>query len=237
MEHQLLLSGVIKDMAIPWLFQGVQANKKSGTALFAYDNVLKKVCFANGEILFASSNVSEDRVGECMVRAGMLTKAQRDQALDQALKTGKKLGAVLVELGTIQPKELVSGLKFHFKHIIVSLFNWSHGVYIFDENPLSVSDVVPLQMKTESLIIEGLRNLDWEVVRKSFLQLKAIRRPVDNAPLLFQEAGLEQDHRTVFALIDGKKSIEEICSLSGLGDYNTLKVLYVLLALRIVEKK
>jgi curved DNA-binding protein CbpA len=50
--------------------------------------------------------------------------------------------------------------------------------------------------------------------------------------LLFQSVHLDQDQRTVFSLIDGAKSIQEICVLSGIGDFNTLKAIYALLALR-----
>jgi DnaJ-domain-containing protein 1 len=39
----------------------------------------------------------------------------------------------------------------------------------------------------------------------------------------------------VLSLIDGKKNVEEICSQSGIGDFNTLKAVYVLLALRLAE--
>jgi hypothetical protein len=61
-------------------------------------------------------------------------------------------------------------------------------------------------MRTKSLIIEGLRNLDWKVVRKSFPQLKAVIKPAAHALLLFQGAGLEQDYKTVLSLIDSKKA-------------------------------
>jgi tetratricopeptide (TPR) repeat protein len=46
---------------------------------------------------------------------------------------------------------------------------------------------------------------------------------------------LEQDHRTILEFIDGSTNIEEICSRSGIGDFNTLRAIYALLALRLAE--
>ena len=41
----------------------------------------------------------------------------------------------------------------------------------------------------------------------------------------------------MLSLIDGNRSMKEICSLSGIGDVATLKAVYVLLALRLAERE
>src|SRR3990172_9041740 len=90
-------------------------------------------------------------------------------------------------------------------------------------------------MSTGDLIIEGIRNLEWKGVRKSLPSIQTVLRISTDPSLLFQSVQLEQDHQSVFSLIDGSKSIQEICVLSGIGDFNTLKAIYALLALRMVE--
>jgi curved DNA-binding protein CbpA len=90
-------------------------------------------------------------------------------------------------------------------------------------------------MSTGDLIIEGIRNLDWKGVRKSLPSIKTILRTSTDPSLLFQSVHLDQDQRMVFLLINGSNSIQEICALSGIGDFNTLKAVYALLALRMVE--
>jgi curved DNA-binding protein CbpA len=62
-----------------------------------------------------------------------------------------------------------------------------------------------------------------------------VLRPSTDPSQLFQGAGLTQDQMMVLSLIDGKKNIEELCAQSGIGDFNTLKAIYVLLALRMAE--
>ena len=231
-----LPSGELQDMTIPWLFQGLHRGKKTGTLVLERDDAIKKVYLSSGDIVFASSNLAEDRLSEWLVRAGTITRQQRDAASELLQKTGKKEGAILAALGFITSKDLTDGVKNQIKQIIISLFNWRDGSYSFDEGPLPDSGIISLQMSTGNLIIEGFRGIAWQVVRKSLPSLKTILRPSDDPSLLFQGADLDQDHRAVLALIDGNKSIEELCGQTGIGDFNTLKAVYVLLALRMVEK-
>ncbi len=223
-------------MTVPWLYQGMHAGKKTGTLVFTRDTEEKKIYFSAGDIIFASSNVSEDWLGDWLVRAGTITRQQCDASSELVKTTGKKQGAILVELGFITPKILVDGVKQHVKQIVLGMFSWRSGSYLLDEGPLPASDIIPLQLSTGNLIIEGLRGLEWEVVRKSLPSLKTVILPTTDPYLLFQGVDLEQDQWTVFSLIDGARSIEEICCFSDMGDFNTLRALYVLLALQMIEK-
>ncbi|HET6364999.1 MAG TPA: DUF4388 domain-containing protein [Nitrospirota bacterium] len=228
-------TGNITDMTIPLLFQGLRAENKTGTVVFERETAVKKVYFQGGDIIFASSNQENDRLGECLLRAGTITKAQYDASTEALKKTGKKHGTVLIQLGFISPQNLVAGVKLQVKHIILSLFAWRDGRYTVEEGPLPQADIVPLQMSTGNLVVEGLGGIDWQIVRKSLPQLKTVLRPSTDPSQLFQGAVLTQDQLMVLSLIDGKKNIEELCSQSGIGDFNTLKAVYVLLALRMAE--
>jgi Flp pilus assembly protein TadD len=234
-------SGDIKQMTIPWLFQGLRARSATGTAVFDYiqdqtaEKAVKKVYFKNGDITFAASNLREDWLGRYLVRAGKLTEQQCAASEELVSKTGKKQGAILVELGFLTPQTLVEGVKFQVKQIILSLFPVRMGTYRFDEGPLPMADIIPLQMSTGNVILEGVTSLDWQAIRKSLPAPTTIVRPASDPSCLFQDASLTDEQRTVFSFIDGKRSIEEICGLSGVGDFNAMKAIYLLLSLRMAE--
>jgi curved DNA-binding protein CbpA len=235
------LAGDIKQMTIPWLFDGIRTRSMTGTAFFEYiqdqtgQKVDKKVYFKNGDIVFAASSLSEDRLGDCLLRAGRLTQAQFDASTEIIKQTGKKQGAVLVELGFIKPQDLVNAVKDQVKHIILTLFPLRMGSYRFDEAPLPMADIIPLQMSTGSLILEGVTSLEWQAIRRALPAPTTIVRPATDPSTLFQDASLTDEQKTVFSFIDGKRSIEEICGLSGVGDFNALKAMHLLLALRMAE--
>ena len=236
------LSGDIRQMTVPWLFQNVRAKSRTGTAVFEYiqgqtaDQVTKKVYFKNGDVTFASSTLGADRLGDRLLAAGKLTQAQFDASTELIKKTGKKQGAILVELGFLAPQALVESVKDQVKQIILSLFAVRMGSYRFDEGPLPMADIIPLQMSTGNVILDGIGSLDWKDIRKSLPAPTTVIRPATDPSCLFQDAHLSPDQQTVLSLIDGKRSIEEICSLSGIGDFNAMKSVYVLLALQMAEE-
>ncbi len=228
-------AGDIKDMTIPWLFQDLRKEKETGTVVFSRDEEIKKVFFKNGDVLFASSNLNDDRLGEFLLRSGKITQAQFDKSSETVIRTGKKLGAVLFEMGALSAKDLVSQVKLQVKEIVLKMFDWREGNYQFNGGTLPVSEIIPIHMSTGDLIIEGIRNLEWKNIRKSLPPIKTVLNLSSDPSLLFQSVHLDKDHQTVFSLVDGSKSIYAICAQSGMGDFNTLKAIYTLLALRMVE--
>ncbi len=228
-------SGDIKDLTIPWLFQELRTEKKTGTVVLSRDAEVKKVFFRSGEIIYASSNLDTDQLGNCLIASGKLTPEQHGAVQELAAKTGKPLGAVLIERGLITPRDLVAGAKLQVRQIVFSLLPWRDGLYRVDIGPLPPTEVVPLQMSTGALLFEGLRDLDWKIVRKMLPPLKTVLTPSRDVSLRLQGIDLEHDHRSVLTLIDGSRSIEELCVLSDIGDFSTLKALYLLIALRLAE--
>jgi curved DNA-binding protein CbpA len=230
------VADTISTMTIPWLFQDLRKGKKTGTAIFERDATIKKVFFRQGDVLFASSNRDEDRLGEFLLSTGKITRAQFDASSDIVVKTGKKLGAALFEAGVLKPQDLVAQVRLQVKRIILSLFGWRSGSYRFDSGPLPLAEIIPLAMSTGDLIIEGLRGLDGELIGASFPPLQTVLRPVADPALLFQKAQLDQNQQAVISLIDGGKSIQELSCLSGLAEIEARKAVYVLLALRLAEQ-
>jgi curved DNA-binding protein CbpA len=228
-------SGDIKNMTIPWLFQDIRKEKETGTAVFSYDEEITKVYFKNGDVLFASSNLDQDRLGDFLLRTGKLTSAQFDKASGTVTRTGKKLGAVLFEMGVLTAPDLVSQVKLQVKEIVLKVFGWRDGQYQFDGGTLPVTELIPIHVSTGDLIIEGIRNLEWKNIRKSLPPIKTVLHLATNPTLLFQSVHLDRDQQTVFSLIDGSKSMFAICAQSGMGDFNTLQAIYTLLALKMVE--
>jgi curved DNA-binding protein CbpA len=228
-------NGNIKDMTIPWLLQDLWMEQVTGTVVFSRDEVVKKVFFKEGEVFSASSNRTDDRLGEYLLRTGRLTRDQFALASELVIKTGNLLGGVLFDMGAFSAKELVSAVKLQVAEIVLDLFSWRDGTYQLENGSMPPKDLMPLQISIAELIVKGVRDLDWKIVRKSLPPLKAVLKPATNAPLLINGIDMERDHQTVLSLVDGNKSIEELCVLSEIGDFSTLKALYVLIALRLIE--
>ncbi len=114
----------------------------------------KSIHIRDGQIIFATSTDTSDRLGECLVKAGKITHTGLEQALKLYQKYSglKKMGVILVESGLLPPRELFSGLRIQVKDIIFSLFLWREGDYQFEKR--LPSDVIQLQINIQELIIE-----------------------------------------------------------------------------------
>jgi len=228
-------TGDIKSMTVPRLIQELRAEKKTGTLVLSRDKETKKIYFRSGDIIYAASNQDADQLGASLISSSKITSEQHAVAVEAAGNTGKPVTAMLVERGFLSPKDLVDGAKEQVSRILSSVLSWIDGKYVVDNHPLPLGEIVSLQLSTGMLLVSGLAALDWKIIRKSLPPLKTIIAPAKDGSPYLQGIALEQDQQTVLALANGSRTIEEICALSEMGDFTTLKALYVLYALRLVD--
>lgn len=156
------LSGNIRDIPLPAILQGLQEDAATGTLTVRCGGVEKCVHVKNGQIIFATSTDTGDRLGEMLVKSGLLTHENLESALALYKKGAglKKLGAILVEHGFVSPKDLFAGLKTQVKDIIYSLFLLDDAEYYFDGR--LPSDTIQLQINLKELITEIIQRIKSE---------------------------------------------------------------------------
>lgn len=145
----------LKELGFSDLLISLQKQKATGTIVVKATDFTKKVYIKNGDIIFASSSLNDERLGEMLIKAGMITKNEYDLSVDILKKTGKKQGAILVELGFLTPKQLFEGFKFTVKEIIYSLFGLKDVEFEFLEGVLPKDEVIGLRISIKELIDEG----------------------------------------------------------------------------------
>jgi hypothetical protein len=153
------LSGDTQTVPLAVVLQMLQQANVTGMLAVRRDSIEKCVHFKNGEIIFATSNDGQDRLGEMLVKSGFLTREHLEKALILFRKEAglKKIGAVLVENGFVSPKNLFAGLKTQVKDIIYSIFLWENADYRFEER--ISPDVIELHIKLEELIGEIIERM------------------------------------------------------------------------------
>jgi hypothetical protein len=127
----------------------------TGTLICVAGRFEKSVYLKSGQIVFAASKDESDRLGETMVRVGMITRSQLSKTLELHQKSMglKKIGAVMVEHGFVTPKELFNGLKHQVRGILRGLLLLTEGTYSFKET--IPRDIIPLQISMDELMREA----------------------------------------------------------------------------------
>jgi hypothetical protein len=157
------LSDKIQNTPLPVILESLQKEKATGTLIVRCRNVEKCIHIKDGQIIFATSTDELDRLGETLVKEGMISKEKMEAALKLYSKNVgfKKLGAILVENGFISPKDLFSGLKTQVKDIIYSLFLWDDAEYRFEGR--LPADIIKLQINLQDLLMEIIQRMKREV--------------------------------------------------------------------------
>jgi hypothetical protein len=158
----LPLSGNIQAVPLPALLQDLQQKKATGGLTIRRDGVEKCVYVKGGQIVFATSTEAADRLGEMLVKAGLLSREHLDTAVGIYQKNAgtKKIGAILVENGFVAPKNLFTGLRAQVKEILYSLFLWDEAEYRFEER--LPPDIIQLQFDVPELIAEFIERMKRE---------------------------------------------------------------------------
>src|SRR5204863_6058548 len=99
-----------------------------GTLAVWHAGVVKTVDFQRGRVVFARSNNPDDRLGEFLLRKGVVSLRQYLES-SRLIGPGKRQGAVLCELGAISTAELVRHVTEQVTEILYSLFTWTAGEY------------------------------------------------------------------------------------------------------------
>ena len=190
-----------------------------------------------GDAIFASSTYEDDRLGEMLLKAGKITVEQYDNSVEVLKSTGKRQGAIFVELGYLTPKELFWGLKYQVNEIIQSMFLLEDAAYEFREGDIPSQEVIALKMSMGNLIYAGVnRIINWTRIRNEMPDTDSVLKLSEDPLSLFQEIELSSQDKKILSLIDGKKTIKEIINSSWMGSFEALKILYVLWSIGMIEE-
>jgi Domain of unknown function (DUF4388) len=159
MDQNLPLTGKLDNIYLSEILENLQSTQATGILTVERDSQVKSIYLKEGQIVFASSNLESDRLGEMLLKSGKLSRQQYEQSVEALKNTGKRQGAVLVELGFLTPKELFEGLKYQVLEILYSIFLWKEGRYQFAAGELP-RRVIPIQIDPVTLISEAIKRVD-----------------------------------------------------------------------------
>jgi len=196
---------------------------------------LKTLYVQDGQVAYASSNAQSDRLGEVLVRHGLLTPEQLEDAMKR-LQPDVSLGKVLVQLGYLSPKELVQGAHLQVAAVVDSLFQWTEGTYHFMEGPLP-KQVVNLHIPLPALVLEyAARHAPVAWVRRYLPEDQEARASLLEAFYRVQpEMSLPPEVEEVFTWLDGQSTVEAIAAQTGREAFFIAKVVVGLGVLGLAE--
>src|SRR4030095_2949407 len=117
----------------------ISAELRSGDLQVRSGKVAKTLFFDRGRLVFATSNLKKDRLGEALVALGRIT--DEDFSRVSALMKGdrkRRFGEALVASGVMDKSEMGTAVARQVRRIVVSLFELQEGAASFEERRCAI---------------------------------------------------------------------------------------------------
>jgi hypothetical protein len=224
-----------QDFDVPDVLLSVCETGRTGLLTFSTTEAEKTLFVREGSYIFAKSSSMDDRLGEYLLRSRLV--ALRDLAsLSKMVKPGKRLGALLVESGALDPKELVQSVVGQVRSIVLSLFRWTKAEYRFLEQELPSKETITLNMPTSKLIVDGIRGIDsWWRIERGIGELDSLYRTVSGTEETLRSVQLDTPALELLAMLSKPKRIGDACTDSSLTEMEVCKLIWAFRSLGWVE--
>jgi hypothetical protein len=228
------LEGDLACFEVPDLLTFLHQGQRSGVLSMERPDQETKLYLREGNPVYAASTRDDLRLGALLVRHGKVSQEIVDEALLHQTTRGPRLGRLLVATGQITEAELASFLKVQVSEVVFETFGWATGSFTFWERIPPPATAVTLEMEIENLLLEGIRRVDVRPrLSELFPDLTMAVEVAVNPDRVKHTVTLTPEEWNVLFLLDGRRSLGEICRLAGnVDEASTLQTLHALVRAR-----
>lgn len=225
---ELDLQGNIEKFTLAEIFQLIAAGRKSGTLGIQRDDSIVMIYFDRGEIIYGYGPRQTFHLGQLLKERGKLDAKQLDEAVQTQARTdnSRRLGEILIEKRFIDRADLQSVVQEQVSELLYSLLAWQTGSFKFYENQYPTDEEITVRLSVENVILEGLRRLDeanW--IAETLPNLDTVYTLSAAQGGRNRAVTLEANEWNTMALIDGHRTLNQVCATSQITREETLRVL------------
>src|SRR5262245_7737020 len=92
--------GQLSQLPLPDILEHLRSSESTGILSLVSGGARKALYLKDGRVVFASSNLPNDRLGEILIRDGKITVEEYEASI-RAIHKGKRQGKALVEMGAL----------------------------------------------------------------------------------------------------------------------------------------
>ncbi|HEV8482472.1 MAG TPA: DUF4388 domain-containing protein [Blastocatellia bacterium] len=229
------LRGQLGEKLVADLIREVAEQKSTGLLRLSQDKTIKAIFFESGAPVFAISSLPHEQIDQKLIK-GRFAAAGLVEAAKKKADNPQKLGRTLVQTGVATEHVLQLAASELATQIIMSLFEWDQGDYVFNEGPAAELDA-RLKWTAADCIVNGTR----EVARLDLIANRiapgerVIAQVILGEDAIGNSATLTSAEGFVLSSISVPTPVSELGNLTGLSDADTRTAVCVLLALGLVK--
>jgi tetratricopeptide (TPR) repeat protein len=226
----MAIKGNLKEASLPDVLQLLAMGQKTGCLSLSDRSNFGYIFFDRGRITYASIVNRRDRLGDLLVKNGLIQPAELTGAIDEQSRDPNRgrLGEILIRRGAITREQLEQYIRIQIEEAVYYLFTWTQGSFYFEAEQRPEEGAMLVSINPENLLLEGARRIDeWSLIEKKIPSLDLVFE-IDRSKEL-DAADLSEEQRKIIPLTDGKRSVQELIDESGMVEFDVGKALFGLI--------
>ena len=237
-EARRIFVGDLTETPLPEMLATIHRNRVPGVLEAQLGEFSKRVSIINGDIIFASSTNRAESLGDVLLGAGRITVEQfRNSVLRLLESPGKRHGQVLMELGLLTEEEMRAAVIEQVQRIVWSLFDLEEGLVTFTLGEDRADEVYKLRIPTPRAILHGCKIVADAKRLVSRLGSKGAVFARPPTPEHLKEFQLESGEEQILDLVDGKRTLVELCEKGPFSAGLNARLLYAFQCLGLIHKE
>ncbi len=170
-EPLMSLAGRLEDIELAEILHFLALSSRTGRLALTRRDAQGTIVIRLGRVLYAASSSIRETLGSLLVCRGLVSPEALAEALDRqhVAADGRKLGAILVEQGTLGEAQLDEVLHQQTALVVQELCGWRSGYFRFELVPVASSGeigvdvedlVVAAGVPTDQILLEAITRID-----------------------------------------------------------------------------
>ena len=228
------LQGSLDSFRLPDVLTFLDTTRKSGTLTVEREGTQCDVFFDDGALVFARSNQESLRLGAILLRKKKISREQADEIERRMSADGGRFGAIAIEQCFLTDEQLRDFLKIQVSEILYDCFVRKSGTFSFSDAMELPNYAVTISVDLTNLIMEGARRIDeWDECLRLLPDDSVVFRVVANPDA--DKITLSLDEWKILFLINGSRTLAELCHDAEEDPFRVYRVVYGLFANKLIE--
>jgi tetratricopeptide (TPR) repeat protein len=203
-------------------------NNKTGHLSFVRESLQKHLYFQDGSLIFAKTNVAEERLGEILFRVGKISP-EIFRSIPNLIQPDSMLGETLVKNKFISQKDLIDGLIAQMQAIGLSLFPFFDAQIVFRERERFFEEKLEQRLNLLQVIDQGVRSMRFHPFLKDLFEGK-----IPMAGRLEAIRFLNKEERLLLDVVDGEKAAATLALEAAWNPEEFWKSIYLFYCLDLI---
>jgi hypothetical protein len=235
-ERRFHYRGDLAHEPLPELLYAVYRYRVPGVIQASSEQVVKRIYVKDGNIVHAVSSDRQESLGHHLLSNGHISREDFLATMRARSSSDERYGELLVERDILAPADIYRAIRLQSAEVVWDLFTWSKGEVAFAVGEFPEPSTIEIQIPVRQAIKEGIKRISdarplLGHIGKRDTVLEASYRVDD-----LIEVALRADEYQLLKLVDGKRTLFELCSEGPFDSATNGKLLYAYYVLRFVRR-